>query len=86
MRLAPISVPQTLVIGALDATWAPPGRAYYNRAVTVGTEDVRVVDLPESGHFEMTLPSTTSWPLVIAELHETFRRLDALGARDPGAR
>ena len=86
MQLAPISVPQTLVIGGQDATWAPTGRAYYYRALTVGTEDVRVLDLPESGHFEMTLPSTTSWPLVISALHETFERLDALGAGDSQAR
>ena len=77
MQLTPVGVPQTLLIGGLDATWAPPGRAYYNRAITVGDSEVRVVDLPESGHFEMVVPSTSTWPLVIAALRDTFAELEA---------
>ena len=86
MQLAPISVPQTLVIGGQDVVWAPPGRSYYHRAVTVGTEDVRIVDLPDSGHFEMVSPSTTSWPLVISALQETFRRMTPRGEQDKQVR
>lgn len=76
MQLAPVGVPQTLLIGGLDAAWAPAGRAYYNRAITVGDSEVRVVDLPESGHFEMVVPSTSTWPLVIGALEDTFARLE----------
>jgi acetyl esterase/lipase len=79
MSLAPVDVPQTLLVGGRDAAWAPAGRTYYNRAVTLGTTSVRLIDLPESGHFEMVVPSTSSWPAVLAALHETFNALD--GAR-----
>ena len=75
MQLAPLGVPHTLLIGGLDAVWGPPGRAYYNRAITVGDSDVRVVDLPVSGHFEMIVPSTSTWPLVVVALERTFAEL-----------
>ena len=86
MQLAPISVPQTLLIGGQDFVWAPPGRAYYHRAITVGTQDVRIVDLPDSGHFEMVSPSTTTWPLVISALEETFESMTPLGEWDKQVR
>ena len=77
MRLAPIGVPQTLLIGALDSAWGPPGRAYYHHAITAGDRAVRVVELPESGHFEMIAPTTTSWPLVLEALRAAFAELGA---------
>ncbi|MEE2845930.1 MAG: alpha/beta hydrolase fold domain-containing protein [Gemmatimonadota bacterium] len=77
MQLAPVGVPQTLLIGGLDTAWGPPGRAYYNRAITAGDSGVRVVDLPESGHFEMVVPTTSTWPLVIAALEDTFAGLES---------
>ena len=79
MQLAPISVPQILLIGGKDFAWGPPGRSYYHRAVTVGTENVRIVDLPNSGHFEMVSPSSTTWPLVISALEEMFRSITPIG-------
>jgi acetyl esterase/lipase len=86
MQLAPISVPQTLLIGGQDLVWAPPGRSYYHRAITVGTQDVRIVDLPDSGHFEMVSPSTTTWPLVISALEEAFKSMTPLGEWDKQVR
>ena len=68
MRLAPVGVPQVLVVGALDRTWAPPGRAYYARALASGDSAVKLVDAPESGHFDIIAPTTTSWRLVIEAL------------------
>ncbi|MEE3137616.1 MAG: hypothetical protein VX291_06695, partial [Gemmatimonadota bacterium] len=72
----------TLLIGGQDFVWAPPGRSYYHRALTLGTEDLRIVDLPDSGHFEMVSPSTTSWRLVISALKETFESMTPLGELD----
>ena len=66
MRLAPVGVPQTLVIGAKDASWGPIGRAYFARTRAVGDTAVRVVELPESGHFEMIDPGSSSWAAVFA--------------------
>ena len=86
MQLAPISVPQTLLIGGQDFVWAPPGRSYYHRAITVETQNVRIVDLPASGHFEMVSPSTTTWPLVISALEEAFKSMTPLGEWDKQVR
>jgi len=68
MRLMPEGVPQRLVVGALDASWAPPGRAYFHQATTAGLSPVSLRELPESGHFDMIAPWTSSWALVLEEL------------------
>jgi acetyl esterase/lipase len=72
MQLAPIGVPQTLVLGDHDSAWTPTGRSYVHRAIAVGEDHLRVVVLPDSGHFEMIAPTSSSWPLVRAALAETF--------------
>jgi acetyl esterase/lipase len=71
MQLVPIGVPQTLVIGARDASWGPAGRAYFARTRTVGDSAVRFIELPESGHFEMIDPGSSSWAAVYAALKTT---------------
>lgn len=72
MGLAPIDVPQVLVLGRFDAAWTPPALAYRYRAITTGSERLRVIELPESGHFEMIDPSKPAWPLVLAAFHAAF--------------
>jgi hypothetical protein len=74
-RLIPIGVPQSLVVGARDASWAPSGRAYYARATASGDTTVRLIEAPESGHFELVAPATTTWPIVIRELKLLFARI-----------
>ena len=66
MRLAPVGVPQTLLIGAKDASWGPIGRSYFARTRAVSDSTVRVIELPESGHFEMIDPGSSSWAAVYA--------------------
>ena len=78
MQLAPIGVPQVLVVGALDRTWAPVGRAYYARAVAAGDSTVRMVEAPEAGHFDVIAPTTSSWRFVV----DALRSLTA--ANKPG--
>ncbi len=68
MQLMPAAVPQILVIGQHDRTWGPVGRTYYRRAVAKGAERVTLVEATESGHFEMIVPSTSSWALVVESL------------------
>ncbi|HVT39252.1 MAG TPA: alpha/beta hydrolase [Gemmatimonadaceae bacterium] len=75
MQLAPIALPQLLVIGAYDQAWAPIGRSYFARAQAAGDTAVHVIDAPESGHFEMIAPATTTWPLVISSLRALFTRI-----------
>jgi acetyl esterase/lipase len=62
-------VPQVLVIGAFDDTWAPPGLSYY-RAASGRGENVRKIDASESGHFEMIDPDSSTWPLVLDAARE----------------
>jgi acetyl esterase/lipase len=75
VRLMPIGVPQSLVVGARDASWAPSGRAYYARATAAGDTTVRLIEAPESGHFELIAPATSTWPIVIRELKTLFARI-----------
>jgi acetyl esterase/lipase len=77
MQLAPVPVPQTLVIGALDTAWGPVGRAYYRRALEAGDEGVTVLEAPQSGHFEMIVPGTSTWPLVMQAFERAFRHIEA---------
>jgi len=75
MRLAPIGVPQTLVVGALDQAWGPGGRAYGDHAVELGDRSVVLEEAAESGHFEMILPTTSTWPQVLRALEELAKRV-----------
>jgi acetyl esterase/lipase len=73
MNLVPLGVPQILVLGRYDHNWAPVGRRYFDRAQAEG-DDVRLVEAPESGHFEMIDPDSTTWPLVEDALRQLLQR------------
>jgi acetyl esterase/lipase len=62
-ELVPLNVKQILVVGRHDQNWAPVGRRYFERARAAG-DDVRWIEAPESGHFEVIDPESTTWPLV----------------------
>ncbi|MBI3504222.1 MAG: hypothetical protein HY059_05230 [Proteobacteria bacterium] len=72
MQLAPVGVPQTLLVGAKDQSWGPIGRSYFARTQAVGDSTVRLIELPESGHFEMINPASSSWAAVMTALKATF--------------
>ena len=72
MRLAPVGVPEVLIVGAHDQTWGPIGRAYFARARAAGDTSVTLIEAPESGHFELIAPKTTTWPIVIRALKAMF--------------
>ena len=61
-------VPQTLVVGAKDASWGPVGRAFFAHTRELGDSSARLIELPESGHFEMINPASSSWPAVYRSL------------------
>jgi pimeloyl-ACP methyl ester carboxylesterase len=69
MNLVPLGVPQILLLGQHDDNWAPLGRRYFEAAKAAG-DDVRIVEAPESGHFEMIDPDSTTWPLVRGAVRE----------------
>jgi hypothetical protein len=79
MQLAPLAVPQALIVGGHDLRWAPPGRAYYFHAVTAGDTLVRLVDAPTSGHFDLIAPTTATWSLVVTTLDGLMVDMTPLG-------
>ena len=70
----PQDTPQIAVIGKYDETWRPVGVRYATAAAAQGAP-IEVINAPESGHFEMIDPDSTTWPLVL----DAAQRL--LGAR-----
>ncbi|MCS5687143.1 MAG: alpha/beta hydrolase [Acidimicrobiales bacterium] len=68
MQLMPVDVPQRVVVGALDAQFGPSGRAYSQAAQRAGSSSVTLREAPESGHFEMVVPYTSTWPITLQEL------------------
>jgi acetyl esterase/lipase len=75
MQLLPVGVPATVIIGVLDANWAPSGRVYQRAATAAHDSLVRFVDALASGHFDVLAPTTSSWPLVIDAIRDLFGRL-----------
>ena len=65
MQLAPIGVPQILVLGARDQSWAPVGRSYFTRARASGDTQIELVEAPEAGHLEFVEPKSSTWPVVL---------------------
>jgi len=61
-------VPQRVIVGALDAQFGPSGRAYFEEASAAGSSRITLREAPEAGHFEVVVPSTSSWPIVMQEL------------------
>lgn len=64
IELVPLGVPQILLSGKYDTHWAPMIAGYYEKSKAAGDE-VRHIEAPESGHFEMIDPDSTTWPLVL---------------------
>lgn len=75
MRLAPIGVRQVLIVGAHDQSWAPAGRAYAAHARAAGDTGIVLMEAPESGHFELIAPASTTWPVVIGAIQKMFAEL-----------
>ncbi|MDT8321131.1 MAG: alpha/beta hydrolase [Xanthomonadales bacterium] len=63
--LLPLGIPQVIVNGAHDPGWLAVSRAYQKEARALG-EEVRVIVPPDAGHFELVMPTSTSFPTVRA--------------------
>jgi len=75
MQLAPIGVPSALIVGGQDKGFGPNGRSYFAHAQQAGDRLVKLVEAPESGHFELIAPKTSTWPIVIREVKAMFANL-----------
>jgi acetyl esterase/lipase len=69
VRFAPGPAPQLIIVGRHDETWTPPARRYFETAEARG-DDVRLIEAPESGHFELIDPDSSTWPLVLGAARE----------------
>ena len=74
-QLIPIGVPQVVIIGGQDRGWGPSGRVYQRAVTTANDSQVRFVDAPAAGHFDIVAPTTSTWPLVMDALRDLFQQL-----------
>jgi acetyl esterase/lipase len=71
-HMLPLGLPQVLINGAHDNTWSPYGEAYYETAKAAG-DNIRLIVAPEAGHFELILPSSSTWPIVLDATLSMFK-------------
>jgi len=71
-ELLPIGVPQIVVIAGRDVSFRTFGRSYAEKAKAAGDAQLRVVEIPESGHFDVIAPTTSAWSTVTKALADLF--------------
>jgi acetyl esterase/lipase len=64
IRLVPLGVPQVLVAGTYDEFVPPPLIEAYAEAAGRAADSVRVVIIPDVGHFEIASPRASTWAKV----------------------
>jgi acetyl esterase/lipase len=72
-QLLPTAVPQGVIIGARDISFRSFGRAYVELARSNGEKQLRAIEIPAAGHFDVIAPTTSAWTVVIRELRELMR-------------
>lgn len=76
-ELLPIGVPQAIVIAHHDERFMEFGRSYAVKAKAAGDYQLAVVEAPQSGHFDVIAPPTTTWPIVRHAIDELFTKIDS---------
>lgn len=71
MQIAPGGVPQVVIVGRHDADWAPSGLRYFSAAKERG-DNIRLIEAPDSGHFEIIDPDSTTWGIVLEAARSFF--------------
>lgn len=67
-RLLPLGAPQVVISGALDHIVPSRFGAAYGALAAAAGDDVRVVDFPAAGHFELIDPTSQAWPQIRRQL------------------
>ena len=62
-EMVPLGTRQIILTGAHDERWLPVGMRYYEAARQAG-DSVEHVMAQDSGHFELIVPTTSTWELV----------------------
>jgi acetyl esterase/lipase len=65
MANSPGKVAQTIIVGKYDVDWGPSGLRYYETASERG-DNIQLIEAPESGHFDIIDPDSTTWDLVLS--------------------
>lgn len=73
-RLAPLGVPQVLLLGKLDTDWSWNGEAYLKDPKLAEDKTAEAIIAPDAGHFELIDPNTTTWVLVRDAMHKLNER------------
>lgn len=68
----PLGIPHTILIGYLSG-FGILGASYYYSAKEAGDKQITLVEAPESGHFEMINPDSSTWPIVWDALEKHFK-------------
>jgi acetyl esterase/lipase len=63
-ELLPLGLPCVLVVGELDTIVPPRHAEAYAAAAAAAGDQVRVLSLPDAGHFELVAPGSAAWPAV----------------------
>ena len=66
--LLPLGAPHVLVHGALDEVVPPEQSRRYAEAARAAGDDVELVELPESDHFDVIDPDGDAWAAVVERL------------------
>jgi acetyl esterase/lipase len=66
LELLPLKVPQWLIHGNQDQIVPVELSEDYARAAQAKGDDVKLVTIPEAGHFDLISPQSSSWPVVEA--------------------
>lgn len=64
IELVPLGVPQTLVVGGLDAIVPGEQAGSHAAAARRAGDGVEVREVPGVGHFELIAPESVAWPVV----------------------
>ena len=70
--LLPLGLPQVIINGAHDPGWLIVSRAYQEQAAALG-EDVQLIVPPDAGHFELVMPTSTTFPIVRSTIVDMLR-------------
>lgn len=73
ISLLPLRVQQILVNGRLDETWSAPADRYLTAALAAG-DPIERREAPDAGHFELVVPSGSTWPIVRRALLDLAER------------
>jgi len=72
IKLLPLGIPQVFVLGTREEFVPLPLAEAYTRAATLAGDSVRLIVIPDVGHFEIASPRSSSWPQVESSIRALF--------------